>query len=157
MNFLFPSFHSLRFICFSPRSEKGTSPNQSCCSLPVTYKYQPVRALRAWPRNPEGLSACVEDALRLELAGGVRHRHGRDVAQAGTKGEGLSVNHLLRKERLLSALLSTLLFSRWSDPRLHSCTVANLALSTAAEPLGGSGCTQGQTQPFYGLWTLPFG
>ena len=111
VNFLFLAFHCLCFICFFPRSENGTSPNQSCCSLPVTsVKYQSVRALHAYPRTPEGLAACVEDALRLRLAGGVRHRHGCDVAQAGTKGEGLSVNHLLRKGRLLSALLTTLLF-----------------------------------------------
>ena len=89
VNFLFVFLYCSCFLCFSPRSDNGTSPNHCCCSSHVTYKYQLVRALHAYPRTPEGLAACAEDALRL--AGGV---HGCNIAWAGTKGEGLSVNCL---------------------------------------------------------------
>lgn len=131
----FPYAVCVVLFVFPLRSENGASPNQSHCSLPVTYKCQAVRALRASPHPPEGSAACVEDApgLRPELAGGVRPRPNCSVAQSGTKGDDLSVTHLLSRGKLLAALVTTLLFSWWSGPRLHSCTVANLGLSSSSQ------------------------
>lgn len=80
-----------------------------------------------------------QDLGQMDLAGGARSGpeprpwHGCSKAQAGVKGEGLSINCPWRKGRLLTALLTALLFSQHSHWRSHNRTIACLALSTCSQ------------------------
>lgn len=133
----FPSAVCVLFV-FLLYFEDGISPNQSCCGLCMTYKYQPVTSLHAYPRTTEGLVVCAEDGLRLRFelghSGSVRHGLSCSVAWSRIKGEGLK--HKLPASQGRGSyfqLFWQLLFSWWSYPRLHSCTLVNLALSTGSQ------------------------
>lgn len=60
-----------------------------------------------------------------------RHKHSCDIDQAASK----DVNHHPSKGKLPIALLTTSVFSQWSDPWLHGCTIANLVLSIGSQTL----------------------
>lgn len=61
-------------------------PNLNCWAY-LWHKYPLVRVLHVYPSTPEGLTLCVEDTVRLRLAGSLRHRHVCGIAQAEIRCE----------------------------------------------------------------------